>query len=144
MNCAQYNYVRASTRLLAIVAVILAANPASGAPSNPTGPHGATMEKGRIAYPATSDPLLDGGDTSSCMARADLADGVDATGQSVVPADVGAPPTPVPDEIMVPLDGGSAQRSFRGRGPNPVTGTGAYAGFDGRRMAPLLTPRPCR
>jgi hypothetical protein len=141
---AQYNYALVVPRLLAIVAVILAANPAAGAPANPTGSRGAAMEKGRIAYPAKPDPLLDGGDTTPCMARADLADGVDATGQPVVPADVGAPPIPVPDEIMVPLDGGSAQRAFRGRGLNPATGTGAYAGFDGRRMAPLLNPRPCR
>lgn len=131
MNHTQYNYVRLATRLLAVVAVILAANPASA---------------GRIAYPAKPDPLLDGGDTNPCMAGADLAAGLDATGQPVIPADVGAPPTPVPDEIMVPLGGGQAQPSYRGRNPNPATGAGAgaYAGFDGRRMAPLLNPRPCR
>lgn len=132
MKHAQYNYVRLGLRAGAVLALVLTANTASA---------------GRIAYPAKPDPLLDGGDTNPCMAGADLAAGVDGTGQPVIPADVGAPPTPVPDEIMVPLGGGGrAQPSFRGRNPNPATGAGggAYAGFDGRRMAPLLNPKPCR
>jgi hypothetical protein len=136
MKRAQYNYVKPAARVLAVLALILAANTASAQ---------------RITYPAKPDPLLDGGDTNPCMAGADLAAGVDATGQPVIPADVGAPPIPVPDEIMVPLGSGPAQPSYRGRrqpnpatGPVPGTGGGAYAGFDGRRMAPLLNPRPCR
>lgn len=131
MNHAQYNYVRGGLRAFAALALILAANTASA---------------GRITYPAKPDPLLDGGELSSCMAGADLAAGVDAAGGAVIPADVGAPPVPVPDEIMVPLAGGAPQPGFRGRDRNPATGTGggAYAGFDGRRMAPLLNPKPCR
>ncbi|OAI43282.1 hypothetical protein AYO42_06155 [Rhizomicrobium sp. SCGC AG-212-E05] len=131
MQSAQYNYVKLSARGLAVLALIFASSTASS---------------GQFTRPAKPDPLLDGGDTSACMAGADLAAGTDATGGGVIPADVGAPPTPVPDEIMVPLGGGQrAQTGLRGRDRNPVTGTGegAYAGFDGRRMAPLLSPKPC-
>jgi hypothetical protein len=131
MKRAQYNFVRGGVRLAAAMALILATNTASS---------------GQIARPGKPDPLLDGGDTSPCMVGADLAAGTDATGRDVIPADVGAPPTPVPDEIMVPLRGAPrAPMGGRGRDRNPVTGTGegAYAGFDGRRMAPLLNPKPC-
>ncbi len=131
MQSAQYNYVKLGARGLAVLAVILASGTASS---------------GQITRPGKPDPLLDGGDPSACMAGADLAAGVDAAGGAVIPADVGAPPVPVPDEIMVPLAGGAPRPGFRGRGRNPATGTGggAYAGFDGRRMAPLLNPKPCR
>ena len=131
MQSAQYNYVKLGARGLAVLAVILASGTASS---------------GQITRPSKPDPLLDGGDPSACMAGADLAAGVDAAGGAVIPADVGAPPVPVPDEIMVPLAGGAPQPGFRGRERNPATGAGggAYAGFDGRRMAPLLNPKPCR
>lgn len=136
MKRAQYNYVKPAAKVLAVLALILAANTASAQ---------------RITYPAQPDPLLDGGNTNPCMAGADLAAGLDATGQPVIPADVGAPPIPVPDEIMVPLGSGPAQPSYRERrqpnapmGVGTGAGGGAYAGFDGRRMAPLLNPRPCR
>jgi hypothetical protein len=131
MQSAQFNYVKASARGLAVLALILASGTASS---------------GQIIRSSKPDPLLDGGDTSACMAGADLAAGTDATGAGVIPADVGAQPVLVPDEIMVPLGGaGQGQTGFRGRDRNPVTGTagGAYAGFDGRRMAPLLNPKPC-
>ncbi len=149
MQHAQYNFVRLCARALAVVALFLVANPAFGATANPTGSRGATTEKaGQITRPGKPDPLLDGGEPSNCMAGADLAAGVDSTGSAVIPADVGAPPVPLPDEIMVPLAGGApqAQTGFRGRDRNPATGAGggAYAGFDGRRMAPLLNPKPCR
>lgn len=132
MQHAQYNFVRLGIRALAVMAVILAANTAWAA---------------GITQPGKPDPLLDGGDTSPCMAGADLAAGTGAAGEAVIPADVGALKVPVPDEIMVPLGGAPQGRTaFRGRGRNPATGTdgGAYAGFDGRRMAPLLDPKPCR
>ena len=136
MKCAQYNFARMGGRVLAVMALIVAAN---------------TPASGQITRPAKPDPLLDGGDTSACMAGADLAAGTDATGGSVIPADIGAPPVPLPDEIMVPLGGATQpQTALRGRGrnsvtgPTPATGSGAYAGFDGRRMAPLLNPKPCR
>ena len=131
MQHTQYNFVQVCAGVMLVASLVLAATPASA---------------GGITHAAKPDPLLDGGDTSPCMAGADLAAGTDATGEGVIPADVGAPPTPVPDEIMVPLGGGQAQPSYRGRNPNPATGAGAgaYAGFDGRRMAPLLNPRPCR
>ncbi|MES2473835.1 MAG: hypothetical protein V4601_13465 [Pseudomonadota bacterium] len=131
MPSAQYNYVKLSARGLAALALILAFGTASS---------------GQITRPSKPDPLLDGGDPSPCMAGADLAAGTDATGQAVIPADVGAQRVLVPDEIMVPLNSAPrTQTEGRGRDRNPVTGTGegAYAGFDGRRMAPLLNPKPC-
>ncbi|MEY4966722.1 MAG: hypothetical protein RL274_2305 [Pseudomonadota bacterium] len=145
MQHTQYNVVQLYARAALVAAVILAANPASGATANPTGPRGATIEKaGPITHAGKPDPLLDGGDTSACMAGADLAAGTDATGSAVIPADVGAPRVMLPDEIMVPV-GGAGRPQLGGRGRNPVTGAGGgiYAGFDGRRMAPLLNPKPC-
>lgn len=77
MNRAQYNYVKAGLRTFAALALILASSTASS---------------GQITRPSKPDPLLDGGELSTCMAGADLAAGVDPTGEPVIPADVGAPP----------------------------------------------------
>lgn len=124
MQHTQYNFVQVCAGVMLVASLVLAATPASA---------------GGITHAAKPDPLLDGGDTSPCMAGADLAAGTDATGEGVIPADVGAPRVMAPDEIMVPLGRQAGRR-------NPVTGAGGgtYAGFDGRRMAPLLNPRPCR
>jgi hypothetical protein len=98
---------------------------------------------GTIARPTPRDPLLDGGDTAACAAGVDYAAGADATGRPVVPADVGAPPVPVPDGIAVPLQG--RQQAGRGRSnPNTQGAEGAYVTLDGRKLEPLLNPRPCR
>jgi hypothetical protein len=91
---------------------------------------------GTIARPTPPDPLLDGGDTAACAAGVDYAAGADATGNPVVPADVGAPRVPVPDGIAVPLQG----RRQAGR---PNTLGGAYVTLDGRKLEPLLNPKPC-
>lgn len=95
---------------------------------------------GTIAGPSKPDPLLDGGPTAPCAAGADYAAGTDANGAPVAPADVGAPPVPVPDAIAIPI-GPQA-----GGGLNPATGAGnsAYVSLDGRKLAPLLNPPPCR
>jgi hypothetical protein len=95
---------------------------------------------GTIARPTPRDPLLDGGDTTACAAGVDYAAGADVTGHPVVPADVGARPVPVPDSIAVPLQGGRRGRS----NPNTLGGDGAYATLDGRKLEPLLNPKPCR
>jgi hypothetical protein len=57
----------------------------------------------------------------------------------VVPADVGAARVPVPDGIAVPLQG----HRHAGRA-NPNTLGGAYVTLDGRKLEPLLNPKPCR
>jgi hypothetical protein len=91
---------------------------------------------GRIVQPAKPDPILDGGDPHPCLAGPDLAVGMDVTGQPVAPADVGAGPVPLPDQLLVPLQG---ERRFRaGR-----SGNGPYMALDGRRLEPLLDPGPC-
>lgn len=99
---------------------------------------------GTLARPTPRDPLLDGGDTAACAAGVDYAAGADATGHPVVPADVGAPPVPVPDGIAVPLHkGGQGRRPGRAN-PNTLGSDGAYVSLDGRKLEPLLNPRPCR
>ena len=109
---------------------------------------------GTMARPSTPDPLLGGGNLldsrpgpcAGLAAGPDYAAGTDAAGNPVVPADVGAPPVPVPDGIAIPLGGGQPQQAGPGR--NPVTGNGmmggAYAEMDGRRLAPLINPPACR
>ena len=94
---------------------------------------------GTIAKPHQPDPLLDGGPTSPCAAAPDYAAGADVQGRKVVPADVGATAVPVPDSIAIPL----AQNGHRSR-VRPGMGDSAYVSLDGRRLAPLLNPPPCR
>jgi len=96
---------------------------------------------GTIARPTPPDPLLDGGATTACAAGADYAAGTDVNGKPVVPADVGAGPVPVPDAITVPLGQGRRQA---GRGRTGLGGEGAYVTLDGRKLEPLLNPRPCK
>jgi hypothetical protein len=97
---------------------------------------------GTIARPTPRDPLLDGGDTAACAAGVDYAAGADATGKPVVPADIGTPPVPLPDSIAVPLQGGRRQAGRGRSNPNILGGT--YVTLDGRKLEPLLNPRPCR
>jgi hypothetical protein len=99
---------------------------------------------GTMARPTPRDPLLDGGDTTACAAGADYIAGADASGKPVVPADVGAPKVPVPDSIAVPVQG-SRKQAGRGRSnPNALGSEGAYVTLDGRKLEPLLNPKPCR
>lgn len=93
---------------------------------------------GTIARPDAGDSLLDAGPTTPCAARPDYAAGIDATGQAVAPADVAAPPMPVPESIAVPLRGGRARQAAGQPGDAP------YIALDGRKLAPLLNPPPCR
>jgi len=90
------------------------------------------------------DPLLDGGPASPCMAGPDYAAGVDVNGRPVVPADEQASPVPVPDEIAVPLHSGEPPRRGRSnRASPPQQGNSPYVALDGRRLEPLLNPKPC-
>ncbi len=72
----------------------------------------------------------------------DYVPGVDAEGQPVVRADLGADHAAIPDQVFVPLpDSGPNQRLGRaGRG---AARNGPYAAIDGRRLEPLLNPGPC-
>jgi len=117
--------------VLAIVGLLLAGDSAAA---------------GRITQPGRPDPILDGGDTHPCLAGAELASGTDVTGQPVVPADAGASPVPLPDQVLVPLGGERSRRGpRRGRSRVPAAGpdSGPYVALDGRRLAPLLDPEPC-
>jgi hypothetical protein len=99
---------------------------------------------GTIARPTPRDPLLDGGDTTACAAGVEYAAGMDATGKPVIPADAGASKVPVPDSIAVPIQG-SRQQTGRSRpNPNTLGSEGAYVTLDGRKLEPLLNPKPCR
>jgi hypothetical protein len=123
----QFNFVRQGIKTGLVALLLLTALPAAA---------------GTIAKSSKRDPLLDGGPTAPCAARADYAAGTDANGAPVVPADVGAPPVPVPGGIVIPV-GPQASRSG---GINPATGAGnsAYVTLDGKKLAPLLNPPSCR
>jgi hypothetical protein len=83
------------------------------------------------ALAAAPDPLLNPpeGPCAPLAAGADYAAGTDANGDPVVPADVGAPPVPVPGDIALPVGGRHAR---------------AYVEVPGARLAPLLDPPACR
>jgi hypothetical protein len=116
----QFNFVPGATKTALVALLFLTAFPAVA---------------GTIAKPSKPDPLLDGGPTTPCAAGVDYAAGSDANGAPVVPADVGAPRVPVPDAIAIPL----AKNSRQSR-----TGDSAYVSLDGKKLAPLLNPPPCR
>ena len=101
---------------------------------------------GTMAKPHQPDPLLDGGPASPCMAGPDYQAGVDVNGHPVTPADEQAARVPVPDQIAVPLHSGQAQGSRHGR-PHAASpaqaGDSPYVALDGRRLDPLLNPKPC-
>lgn len=143
MQHKQFNFVSQGTKIAAKAAVV-AALTISAAWAGP------------ITQPAKPDPLLDGGPTTPCAAGADYADGVDANGQAVAPADVEARRVPLPDSIAVPLGRPQMQASGRnqsgnpvrrnpGRSANPVAlgGDSTYIAIDGRKLDPLVNPVPC-
>jgi len=82
------------------------------------------------------------GPCAAALERPDYVPGVDANGQSVVRADLGAEHTSVPDQVFVPLP----NRGGRGGRAGPLPGTpvqGPYAAIDSRRLDPLINPKPC-
>jgi hypothetical protein len=121
----QYNFIRLRIRAATVAVLLLATDSAFA---------------GRITQPAKPDSILDGGDTHPCLAGADLASGMDVTGQPVAPADAGALPVPLPDQVLVPVGG---DPSRRGRARNRAAPDGPYVALDGRKLAPLLDPGPC-
>ena len=122
MQHAQFNVVKLSALLVLLIAAPAAA--------------------GTMAKPRQPDPLLDGGPTSPCMAGPDYQAGVDVNGHPVVPADEQASRVPVPDQIAVPLHSG--QRAVRRGRSAPGQPDAPYVALDGRRLDPLLNPKPCR
>jgi hypothetical protein len=100
----------------------------------------APAHAGTMAKPHQPDPLLDGGPTSACAASPDYAAGTDVNGHPVPPADLGDTHVPVPDSIAVPLARGGSGGRLR---PAP-TGDSAYIVLDGKRLDPLVNPKPCR
>ncbi len=92
-----------------------------------------------------ADSVPAGPQPGPCAAATDGPDyvpGVDADGQPVVRADLGAEHTAVPDQVFVPLpnQGGRAGRAGALPG-TPVQGP--YAAIDGRRLDPLINPQAC-
>jgi hypothetical protein len=93
---------------------------------------GATGGSG-IVRPSAPDPLLSGGRPGPCDPRLDQPDamsGVDVNGNPVAQADLPAAKTPVPDEILVPLD----RRGRRGAAP--------VVALDGQTLNSLINPAP--
>lgn len=89
-----------------------------------------------------SDSILEGPPPNPCTQGADYVPGVDAAGQPVARADIGAEHTAIPDQVYVPLPNrGGLGRG--GRGPGPEAGQ-PYATIDGRRLEPLINPPPCQ
>lgn len=105
-----------------------------------------------IAHDPRPDPLLDGvrdGPCAGLTGGPDYVPGTDAEGYPAMPADVGAGPVGLPDQVVVPLRGPGAGHHFRqGRhGHGQATGgtgmDGPFAVIDGRRLAPLLQAPAC-
>jgi len=81
------------------------------------------------------DPLLQGPMPGPCIAAlegADYVPGLDANGQPVVPADIGAERVPVPGDLWVPLPNSTPQGFNNGRG-----GRGRGAGRGGQPGEPI-------
>ena len=99
---------------------------------------GAPALAGTITGRADPDPLLDGGPTTPCAAGVDYAAGADVNGDPITAADIGARHVPMPDAIAVPLARSGGRTRFA------PAGESAYVSLDGRKIAPLLNPPPCR
>ncbi len=96
-------------RTLVVAAAILASGPA-------------------IATATKPDPLLSATPQTACQAGADYVPGVDADGDAVVPADVGAAKVAGAAQVVMPLPG-------RHRGAVVL---------DGAKLDPLVNPAPCK
>ena len=98
--------------------------------------------------PGQPDPVLQGPSPPPACAEGldgpDYVPGLDANGQAVPRADIGAERVPVPGELLIPLPNGSNRQAFvPGRGGR---GFGrdepAYLVLDGRRVERLVNPGP--
>jgi hypothetical protein len=96
--------------------------------------HAKTAFPAGIADRNRPDPLLDAPVNGPCEAaldQPDLVAGTDVEGHPVAPADLAHDPVPLEGQIMVPL------KPARGRG-----GNSAYVAVDGKKLDPLLNPKP--
>jgi len=94
-----------------------------------------------------ADSVLEGPPPNPCTQGADYVPGVDAAGQPVPRADIGAEHTAIPDQVYVPLPNRGGRTQGRGQtggraGPQPGE-TGPYAAIDGKRLDGLINPAPC-
>jgi hypothetical protein len=126
-----YNYVQVKFAIPAVLTMLLAGNPASGADS------------------AQPDAVLQGPMPGPCIAALegpDYVPGVDANGQPVARADIGAERVPVPGDILVPLPNSGASRGGRG-GLQSGRGRGqqepAYMTLGRDRIDRLVNPPGC-
>ena len=114
---------------------------------------GATAQQAGPARPSASggatnlgpDPVLQGPTPPAACATAldgpEYIPGLDANGQAVARADIGAERVPVPGELLLPLPNGPRfvpGRGGRGRGADEP----AYLVLDGRRVERLVNPEP--
>ena len=102
---------------------------------------------GLAAQPGRPDPVLQGPSPPPACAPAldgpDYVPGLDANGQAVPRADIGAERVPVPGELLIPLPNGPNRPAFgRGRGFARGPGQPAYLVLDGRRVERLVNPGP--
>jgi hypothetical protein len=95
------------------------------------------------AQPGRPDPVLQGPTPPVACAAAldgpDYVPGLDANGQAVPRADIGAERVPIPGDLLVPLPNRRAfppGRGGRGRGGEEPT----YLTLDGRRVERLVNP----
>ncbi len=122
MQHTQGNYRRAALRALLVVVLVFAAKSAFSA---------------GIADRGKPDPILTGAADGPCdpqLAQPDLTPGTDVQGHQVASADIQNGPIPFQGQVAVPL------KPAPGRG-----GNSAYVMVDGKKLDPLLNPKPaCR
>jgi len=119
----QDNYVKGNFAIFCVTAMFFAANGAFAA-----------------------DSILEAPRPNPCMDGPDYVPGVDAAGQPVPRADIGAEHVAIPDQVYVPLNAARPNRAGRGRsgrGPGPEAGQ-PYAAIDGRRLDALINPPSCQ
>ena len=120
MQHTQVNYKRATIVVLLVVALVFAAETAFSA---------------GIADRDKPDPLLTDRADGPCdpaLGQPDLTPGTDVAGHQVASADIQTGPIPMQGEILVPLKSG---QNRRGSAP-------AYVAVDGKKLDPLLNPKP--
>ncbi len=98
---------------------------------------------------ARPDALLQGAMPGSCIAALEgpgYVPGVDANGQPVARADIGAQRVPVPGDILVPLPNAGPNRAGSaggGRGPGRGAPEPAYMTLGRDRIDQLVNPDTC-
>ncbi len=117
MQHAQGNYNRIALLVLLVVTLVFTPKIAFSA---------------GIADPTKPDPILSGDADGPCdpaLARPELTPGTDVEGHQVASADLETGPLPLQGQVMVPLKGGNKNAP-------------AYVTVDGKKLDPLLNPKP--